>query len=239
MWLNTKFEAANEKISDKVMKLEVCVSSLIPYIPMCPVFCQGNFQHSRHARTYWSLLVHRLLHLFVSVLIGCFCWCICWYIILNHCVFVSYFFGMLNMLIHVVSCWDPVRTRSWCFKPSKAAASPWAVLLNGFATTKSWSCAQSCWAMLSHAEPRQAMSMLHVLHVLLMIWLADEAVGSQSRINFKKCNSKFSGFRSKTKIQDSQVARNGVLIIVQRQVFRAVGDQPMALEPGGPRFAIC
>ena len=93
--------------------------------------------------------------------------------------------------------------------------------------------------MLSHAEPRQAMSMLHVLHVLLMIWLADEAVGSQSRINFKKCNSKFSGFRSKTKIQDSQVARNGVLIIVQRQVFRAVGDQPMALEPGGPRFAIC
>ena len=79
---------------------------------------------------------------------------------------------------------------------------------------------------------------LHVLHVLLMIWLATEAVGSQSRINFKKFNSKFSGFRSKAKIQDSQVARNGVLITVQRQVFRAVGDQPMALEPGGPRFAI-
>lgn len=89
----------------------------------------------------------------------------------------------------------------------------------------------------SHAEPRQAMSMLHVL---LMIWLAtDEAVGSQSRIKNPRNlipNSPVSVQKPKFK---TQVARNGVLITVQRQVFRAVGDQPMALEPGGPRFAIC
>ena len=94
-----------------------------------------------------------------------------------------------------------------------------------------------CRVMLSHAEPRQAMSMLHVL---LMIWLAtDEAVGSQSRIKNPRNlipNSPVSVQKPKFK---TQVARNGVLITVQRQVFRAVGDQPMALEPGGPRFAIC